>query len=102
MSAPVILLFTDQTANASSQEIQLPISQKGPHQAVRDYHYVMFGTWDTATMVVEVSVDGGTTWVVVASKTADAQAVVPLGPCIMRFTLSSVGAGTSLTASFNG
>ena len=102
MSAPIILLFASQTANGSSQAIELPISGKGPLQGVRDYHLVMSGVWDTATMVLEISIDGGTTYVVVETKTADFQGITELGPCLARFTLSSVGGTTSLHASLNG
>ena len=102
MSVTPILLFSGQTANAPSEVITLPISQHGPLQGVRDYHYVMIGTWDTATLVLEISIDGGSTWFIIATNTADAEAIVQLGPCKVRFTLSSVGASTDLDASFNG
>ena len=99
MSATPILLFNAAVANVDSEIIDIPISQQGPAQRVVDVHYAMIGTWDTATMTLEMSIDGGTTWFILATKTADAQASLKLGPCKLKFVLSSVGGSTDLDAS---
>lgn len=102
MSAPIKFLFENETDDGDSPEIQLPISQVGPHQSVREYHYVMSGVWDGATMVLSFSVDGGTTYLPLASKTADAQGVFELGPCLVKGTISAADTLTDLHLSFNG
>lgn len=100
--APIILLFENADANGDSPEIELPISAQQPLQTVRHYHYAMTGVWDTATMVFAISIDGGTTWITIASKTADFSGTVKLGPCLVKFTLSSIDTLTDLHASING
>ena len=64
--------------------------------------FAAWGTWDTATVTLEYSPDGGTTWIAVGSDTtltADGVAnfQLPAGTYI-RATVSSVGGSTSVSA----
>lgn len=87
-------LFTAKTANGSSSAV----AWKGGTGLV-----VMWGTWDTSTMVLECSLDG-TNYAPVTvngtacSGTADIAFAFNLPVCLVRATLSSVGASTSVNA----
>lgn len=90
-------LFTGQTANGSSASYNSGDTDK-PVLAVVE------GTWDTATMTLEISPDGGTTWVT-TGQTLTANGVMTFNApnCLpYRLTLSSVGAGTNLDAWITG
>jgi hypothetical protein len=85
------ILFETQTANGSSDAVTAE-SSRGT--------FITYGTWDTATMTIELSADG-TTWIPVTSGafTANGYITVDLSPGVQyRYTLSSVGASTSLDA----
>ncbi|KPJ66515.1 MAG: hypothetical protein AMJ43_07735 [Coxiella sp. DG_40] len=66
--------------------------------------FVAYGTWDGATVTLEMSPDGGTTWIAIGSDTtftADGVGNTEFGwdsqnPILVRATVSSVGT-TSLT-----
>ena len=58
------------------------------------------GTWDGATVTLEATEDGGTTWIPVGddtTMTANGKANFELASCTIRATVSSAGT-TSLTA----
>lgn len=62
---------------------------------------VVSGTWDTATVKLQMSPDGGTTWVDVGSAstyTADGISSFALNSCKVRVNVSSVGGSTSVSA----
>ena len=62
---------------------------------------VVAGTWDTATVKLQMSPDGGTTWVDVGSAstyTADGISSFALNSCKVRVNVSSVGSSTSVSA----
>tara|TARA_Y100000004_G_scaffold196525_1_gene266784 strand:- start:2209 stop:2517 length:309 start_codon:yes stop_codon:yes gene_type:complete len=62
---------------------------------------VAAGTWDSATVKLQMSPDGGTTWVDVGSAstfTEDGTASFALNPCKVRVNVSSVGSSTSVSA----
>jgi len=88
-------LFTDQTANANGTTLNWPGGSKAAT-------FVGYGTWDTATLTLEMSPDGGTTWIPVTgmSLTADGHLdIPPLGSGVkIRAVLASVGASTSVSA----
>jgi len=82
-------LFSAQTANGNSSAI----THRGGPLLI-----VLAGTWDTSTMTVQVSPDGGTTYVAHTAKTADAVFAIDLpAKCLVRLNLASVGAGTSVS-----
>ena len=57
------------------------------------------GTWDTATLKMQMSPDEGTTWIDIGTSvtfTSDGIGNFELGPSDIRADLSSVGASTSL------
>lgn len=57
------------------------------------------GTWDTATLTLQGSLDGGTTWTDVEAYTADVfKKLSGSNEADYRLLLSSVGASTSLNA----
>lgn len=92
----MIQLLTNQTANGSS----------GTHTTSCETTVVLVGegTWDTSTLTLEISPDGGTTWVS-TGKTLTADGIqtidLPAG-CKLRATLSSVGAGSDVNAWISG
>jgi hypothetical protein len=77
--------------------------ESNPH-ALNDggkYNIFAYGTWDTATLKIQISPDNGTTWIDYASLsyTANAAATFDAAPgALVRAHLASVGATTSLTA----
>lgn len=52
-----------------------------------------YGTFDGATITVEASFDGGVTWIAQTDGTfiAAGSLNIRIGPCHLRFTLSSAG-----------
>ncbi len=83
-------LFTAQTANAASSVVEW---SGGPGV------FIVTGTFDTASIVLELSADG-TNYTSGTSGTLTAEGAVSfsVGPCLLKATLSSVGASTSINA----
>lgn len=90
-----ILALDGVTANSNSTEFSLP-------EWVTELAMIGWGTWDTSTMKLQYTIDGGTTWkdVVSGSLTANGQLVLDVSalPKTMRVNLSSVGAGTDVSS----
>lgn len=87
-------LFTNQTANGNSAAIDWP-GGRG--------ELVGFGTWDTSTMTLQMSPDGGTTWITTGQAlTADGHKSFQLTPCKLRLNLASVGASTDVNGQIRG
>jgi len=85
-------LLTNADSNSSSSAVQSADSDPTL--------IVAAGTWDTATLTLEVSPDNGTTWVSTGD-TLTANGVIKIDlPWGTRFrvTLSSVGGSTSVNA----
>lgn len=83
--------FTNRTTTGNSDAFDWP-SGKGTVRA--------FGTFDGATVKLQASYDGGTTWIdagAEASFTAAGLANFSLGPCKLRGALSGAGASTSVS-----
>ena len=81
-----------QTANGNSSSYDW---NKGEGQVV------VSGTFDTSTVKLQMSPDGGTTWVDVGSDstfTAAGAAGFALNSCKVRVNVSSVGASTDVDA----
>lgn len=59
-----------------------------------------YGTWDTATVTIQISPDSGTTWFNVTSGafTADGYLTFEARATSIRAVVSSVGASTSVSA----
>lgn len=89
-------LLKNQTTNGSGDA--LTILNKTSY--VHFYTVVAYGTWDTATLTLQISPDDGTTWIAHstgATFTDNGHSKVELGPGIqLRGTVSSVGTGTDL------
>jgi hypothetical protein len=87
-------LFTARTTNGSSSTV--------PSNG-RTLTVVASGTWDSATLTVEVSPDSGTTWVPTdTSFTASGVKTCIFDEGVLyRLTVASAGAGTSLNAWVN-
>ena len=87
-----IVLLNAATANANGAPFEWNGIGKGSLQVV--------GTWDTATVTIQTSFDGGTTWTSPSGAvfTADVVTTFESGVCLVRAVLSSVGASTSLSA----
>lgn len=91
-------VLTNATANSSSAAVKSKV--KSMDKAFLGAN----GTWDTATLTLEYSLDHGVNWIATAvALTADGGgfASVP-GGAHLRATLSSVGASTDLNAWING
>lgn len=60
----------------------------------------VFGTWDTATVTIQGSLDGGVTWTAISglALTDDSFVTFEMGLAHVRAVSSSVGASTSLSA----
>ena len=91
-------LFTAQTANANSAQFAA-----GALVGVQQFNTLYFnGTWDTASLKLQSTPDGGTTWFDVPGAVYTVDTDGPVNISIMathlRFNLSSVGAGTSIDA----
>ncbi len=86
----MITFFTAQTANANSTVYQWNGGKGG---------FIVTGTFDTASVAVEFSADG-TNYATGANGTLTAAGIVEfsMGPCLIRATVSSVGASTSINA----
>ena len=84
-------LFTAQTVNADSSIVRW-YGGRGT--------FAVQGTWDTSTLKLQVSFDGGTTYLDVtdASFTADGYKVFELPICKIKANLASVGGSTSVGA----
>lgn len=82
-------LFAAKTANGNSSVIKW---QGGDGMLLAE------GTWDGATVAVQISPDQGTTWqsITSASLTANGTYVFRAPACHMRLNISGVGAGTTL------
>ncbi len=85
------ILLEDATANANGEAL------KWTGTGIGTLH--VFGTWDTATITIEGSLDG-ITWtpLVAASYTADTITTFEAGISYVRGVLSSVGGSTSVSA----
>lgn len=79
------------TANASQTAVALVPKENGDTIA-----FYAYGTWDTSTLVVEVSHDN-TNWFTVATFTASGVSVVNVIAAYVRTTVSSVGGSTSVS-----
>lgn len=67
----------------------------------------VYGTWNGATVKLQASPDGGTTWIDVPTDAANSSPLsltangicnFVLGPCKLRAAISGAGGSTSLTA----
>ena len=57
----------------------------------------LYGTWDSATVTINISLDGGTTWIAyAAASTANAHVAVTIYGAKLKLTVASAGAGTTL------
>jgi predicted amidohydrolase len=87
-----IKVLTAVTSNSNSSTYNF---NKGEGQVV------VAGTWVTATVKLQMSPDGGTTWVDAGSAstfTADGISSFALNACKVRVNVSSVGASSSVNA----
>lgn len=85
-------IFTSQTSNANSSTLDW---DGGEGQVIAA------GTWDSGKVSLEISPDGGTTFVAVGTDgelTADGVFSFRANPCKVRLVVSSAGASTSLNA----
>jgi len=85
-------VFTAQTANGSTSSLNWD---------GRTGQVIASGTWDSATLQLEVSPDDGTTWISVGDegKLSDSGAFnFDLNPCNVRLTVASAGGSTNLNA----
>ena len=85
-------VFTAQTANGSTSSLNWD---------GRTGQVIASGTWDSATLQLEVSPDDGTTWISIGDEgklTDDGAFNFNLNPCNVRLTVVSAGASTSLNA----
>jgi hypothetical protein len=83
-------VFTSQTANGSTSSLNW---DGGKGQVIAS------GTWDSATLQLEMSPDSGTTWVSAGDecKLSDSGGFnFDLNPMNVRLTVASAGASTSL------
>tara|TARA_Y100000004_G_C8899258_1_gene405591 strand:- start:374 stop:685 length:312 start_codon:yes stop_codon:yes gene_type:complete len=83
-------VFTSQTANGSTSSLNW---DGGKGQVMAS------GTWDSATLQLESSPDGGTTWISCGDecKLSDSGMFnFDLNPCNVRLTVASAGGSTSL------
>ena len=91
----MIELFAAQTANANGSSFDWPGGAKAAT-------FVGYGTWDTSTLTLEMSPDGGTTWIPVTGMSLTANGhldIPPLGSGVqVRAVLASVGGTTSINA----
>ena len=86
------IVFTAQTANGSTSSLNWD---------GRTGQVIASGTWDSATLQLEVSPDDGTTWVSIGDEgklTDDGAFNFNLNPCSVRLTVASAGASTNLNA----
>ena len=76
-------------------------SSTGPvFDGSKDKVVVIAGTWDTATVTLKASPDGGTTWVDIEDGAFTADVIKRIVLCSgmsIKGTVSSVGASTSLS-----
>ena len=89
--ATLTQLFTAKAATGASSAI----SHNGGKRSV-----VYEGTWDSASLVVQMSPDSGSTWVAItdATFTADGATMIDVpSPCELRFSLTVTGT-TSIDA----
>lgn len=99
MSASV-KLFDAQKANADSS----PIRWFGGSGTIAGY-----GTFDSDTLKLQASFDGGASWIDVTNENGDSVSVTSngmkqfnLGPCLLRLSIASDSQGnTSITAWIN-
>ena len=57
----------------------------------------LYGTWDSATVTINISLDGGTTWIAyAAASTANAHVAVTIYGGKLKLTVASAGASTDL------
>lgn len=91
-------LLENQTANTDGSQSTLYLGNTLIYGSY--YNIFAYGTWDTATLKLEVSPDGGTTWMeygTTATFTANGWAKVELNPGItIRGSVSSVDTETDL------
>ncbi len=96
----MILLLEDQTANTTGTQDTLTLDAS--HIYGKYLTVTAYGTWDTATATLEFSPDGGTTWITAGTETTFTADGGGNFWCnrgvIIRFSLSSVGGSTSISA----
>lgn len=80
----MINIFAAQTANASSASFSL-----GSNGAIHKIGVLAWGTWATGSLTLEVSPDGGTTWIVVGTYTANKSEVIEVCGTDIRATLAA-------------
>lgn len=94
------LLLEDQTTNTTGTQDTLALTSMNP---IREYQTaVVYGDFDGATVTLEFSPDGGTTWITAGTETTFTTAGggnFYINPTIsVRFSVTSADAGTSVTA----
>lgn len=93
MAASMIRLLTNQTTSATGSTVPL----KGPfNRDYRTYTVYATGTFDGATMKLQISMDG-TNWVDVTSFTTGAAVLAEFNANFARGVVSTAGATTNLT-----
>lgn len=89
----MLLLNNDTGDHATRVEFEWPRGQTG--------HFVAWGTWDGATVSLEFTPDGGTTWVAMGTDTtinANGSGIFQCGRFPVRATIASAGPSTVLSA----
>lgn len=87
-------LFTDQSTDGTQQLADTA----PPSDDARTYSAYAWGTFDTATVAVQTSPDGGTTWFEEASFTAKGKSNFTVGGGVLiRGEVSSAGGSTSVS-----
>lgn len=93
------LLLEDQTTNTTGGQTTTPFTPTLYNQGKGAV--IAFGTWDTATATLEFSPDNEATWYTLSTDTtftADGWSNFEMqGKVSLRASLSSVGAGTTIS-----
>lgn len=102
--AETVTLLDEATANANGDSTVWPL--RTPYGCG---NIVVYGTWDTATVTLQHSLDNGASWRdfkddtgASVTWTADAEKVLCIDQRLIRLVVSSVGASTDLDARIGG
>ena len=92
INAKTITLISAVTANSNGEAYEWAGQGLGSLQ--------VFGTFDTCTVTMQGSLDGGVTWTAITSQAFTAASFAPFGAanCLVRAVVSSVGASSSVSA----
>lgn len=102
--AETVTLLDGVTSNSNGPSTVWPL--RTPYKCA---NIIVYGTWDTATVTLQHSLDNGTTWMdfkddtgTSVTWTANAEKVLCIDQRMIRLVVSSVGGSTDLDARIGG